>query len=336
LVLILSCDIIAIVLDLFRWTTTRRLLLIRRETMVKRPLPAFSLPMESLHNAVVVGSRTFLLFLLVSSFVKASMADYSPCRYSYGVWGVMPSVASTRTGMHISSASTTTGRFGLPPKISALSVRGGESFSEEDKLLEEEDEVHPDEDEIVEIEVNELDEEERLMEELEEVPSEADGGVDDWAGDEDDGDVNAELVEEMNEVTAEFDEDEDDLNTQDGQDVAAKGFEEEADNVSGEPEKTWETPESSFSREAAIPDHAIDDGDSSAFVDRMELADAYDEGETTSGGFEVENDGDGSGSAAVAPGGSSGEQEVRVVRSLSNKQVVDLLQPRLMPLRKIF
>lgn len=39
-------------------------------------------------------------------------------------------------------------------------------------------------------------------------------------------------------------------------------------------------------------DPTIDEGDSSAFVDRMELADAYDEGETTAGGFELENDRD--------------------------------------------
>jgi hypothetical protein len=269
--------------------------------MVKRPLPDFSLSMESLHNAVGGSRKTFLLFLLVSSLVQASTLEAdSTCRY--GVWGV-PSASS----------STTVGRFGLPSKDKALSVRGGES-SEEDKLLEEdgeEDEMHPDEDEIVDIEVNELmDEEEQIMEELEET----DGGVDDWAGDEDDADdddVNAELIEEMNEVTGQFDEDEDDLDTtQDGDNTevaaVAKGFAEEAntDTLSVEPEKTWETPESSFSREAAV-----DDGDSSAFVDRMELADAYDEGDTTSGGFEGENNGDGSGIGSVAPGGDTGTEE---------------------------
>jgi hypothetical protein len=260
-----------------------------KPTMVKRPLPAFSLPMVSLHNAVV-GSRTFLLFILVSSFVKASTA-HSACRY--GVWGV-PSTASTSIS---STTGSTMGRFGLPPKDNALCVRGGES-SEEDKLLEEEDEIYPDEDEVVEIEVKEFDEEERLMEELEEVPSEADGGVDD----EDDDKVIAEFIEELDDLTGQFDEDEeedDDLDTPDEQEVAAKGFEEQADTVSVEPEKTWETPESSFSTQAAIPDQAMDDGESSAFVDRMELADAYDEG----------SDSDGSGTAPVAPVESSAAQE---------------------------
>lgn len=255
-----------------------------------------------------------MLFLLVSSFVQASTqtstAD-STCRYGvlHGVWGTA-----------VPSASISSGRFGLPPKdiISALLVRGGES-NEKDKLLpeeeEEEEEIDPDEDEIAgTMEVNELmDEEEEIMEDLEEdVPSEADGGVDDWAGDEEDGDddddVNAELMEEMNEVTAQFDEDEDDLDTQETADVA-QVFREEADVDSGsvEPEKTWETPESSFSREAAIPDQAMDDGDSSAFVDRMELAD--DEGETDPGNYEVDIDGDTSGSDSVAPSGSSVAQE---------------------------
>jgi hypothetical protein len=235
--------------------------------MVKRPLTASSLSMESLHTAVGGSSRIFLLFLIVSSLVQASTSTAdSKCRYGVGVvvWGMPPSIIS----------STKAGKFGLPAKDKALRMRGGGS-SEEDKFQleegdEDEDEIHPDEDEIVDIEVNELmdDEEEHIMEELEEdIPSEADGGVDDWAGDEDNADDND-------------------------------------DTVSVEPEKTWETPESSFSREAVM-----DDGDSSAFVDRMELADAYDEGETTSGGFEGENNGDGSGIDSVAPVGRSETQE---------------------------
>jgi hypothetical protein len=285
----------------------------------KRPLPDFSLSMDSLHTtttaAVGGSSRIFLLCLVVSScFVQASTSKAdSKCRH--GVWGVQqPSAFS----------STTVGRFGLglSTKSNVLCVRGGES-SEEDKFQlegeeeEGEDEMHPDEDEIIDIKVNELmDEDEQIMEDLEEdLPSEADGGVDDWAGDDaDDEDVSAELIEEMNEVTGQFDEDEgeDDLDTQQGgqgQEADAKGFEEEADvdNISVEPEKTWETPESSFSREAATPNQAMDDGDSSAFVDRMELAD--DEGETTSGGFEAENESVGSGTASVAPGGDYAVQE---------------------------
>jgi hypothetical protein len=249
-----------------------------KETMMKRLLPAFALPMES------SSKRTLLLFLLVSSFVKVSVAVSTSHSV---VWGV-PS--ATSNGIF----STTTG-FGLISKdnVSALCVRGGES-SEEDNLLEE-DEIDPDEDEdedeIVEIE----------------------GG--------DDEDVNVELVEEINEVTAltaQFDgEDEDDMDTQDLQDVAAQGFEEEADTVSVEPEKTWETPESSFTTEAVNRD----DGDSSAFVDRMELADAYDEDETTPDSFEVETTPDtfeiekessyvdSPAAPVVTPGGSSEQRE---------------------------
>ena len=48
-----------------------------------------------------------------------------------------------------------------------------------------------------------------------------------------------------------------------------------------------EQEESSFATANLVDDPSIDD-DSSAFVDRMELADAYDEGETTPGSFEEE------------------------------------------------
>jgi len=46
-----------------------------------------------------------------------------------------------------------------------------------------------------------------------------------------------------------------------------------------------------FTAETVVEDATVihDDGDSSAFVDRMDLADAYDEGETTPGGFDDES-----------------------------------------------
>lgn len=78
--------------------------------------------------------------------------------------------------------------------------------------------------------------------------------------------------------------------------VMDMGEEEETDEVPIDPvpeeatavdEEVVTEPEPAFPPEEVADDPTIDD-DSSAFVDRMELADAYDEGETTPGSFEAD------------------------------------------------
>lgn len=77
----------------------------------------------------------------------------------------------------------------------------------------------------------------------------------------------------------------------------------------------------SFTTETVIMDDpSIDDGDSSAFVDRMELADAYDEGETTPGSFELE-----SSEESAAP---AGDLPAKVIDAATRKTLIKDLKYR--------
>jgi hypothetical protein len=210
--------------------------------------------------------------VLLSCFAKISLVvAHSSARASSVPWGVVSSTAHATSGRFIIAAKSN----------SVIVVRGGSSNAADDDDAD--DDVvaaTAEEEEVVKVPVQadvpieDSDEEEKEEEEL------VDGG-----------DTNAERVDDVDEGATQLDEEENEgddlqgLNEEENEEDDLQGFGDEPDTVSGEPEKTWETPDTSFSRETPT----MDDGDTSAFVDRMELADAYDEGETTPGSFEVES-----------------------------------------------